>query len=124
MRHVFGLAALTISLVPAPAAAQQTKAAVPPEPAPQRAQLAGPEVRLDTQPQKGPYARLFTAPEIEIQPQRQEPQVQPQPKSPRVVCGMTVIQADPSVDPRMVIPRVDDGPRHAIRTITPPVCRE
>ena len=42
---------------------------------------------------------------------------------PRVVCGMTVIPADPSVDPAMV--KAPPGDRvFIIRSVNPPLCRD
>lgn len=42
---------------------------------------------------------------------------------PRTVCGMTIIPADPSIVPRMLVPRRADGVDYKIRTIAPPICR-
>jgi hypothetical protein len=41
---------------------------------------------------------------------------------PRVVCGMTLIPADPKVDPKMVIEPKADQTRYTIRAIDPPIC--
>jgi hypothetical protein len=40
----------------------------------------------------------------------------------RIVCGMTVIQADPQVDPKMVIRAPENGPDQKIVRIEPPAC--
>jgi hypothetical protein len=93
--------------------------------------------------EKKPYADLF------ITPDAQKPDTQrtvPKPfelfsggavaAPPRVVCGMTVLQADPSVDPRILrkpgvetagrgtlkpnLPR--NNPEYKIRKVEPPVC--
>jgi hypothetical protein len=134
MRRVIGSAALAIGLLPAAAAAQQPDPAVVPAPELVQGTPAWPQTSQDlAPPQNSPYARLFKAPELREKSLRLREQLQapsqhdfqsPPAGSHRVICGMTVIQVDPSVDPRMVIPRVDDGTRPAIRTITPPVCRE
>jgi hypothetical protein len=65
-----------------------------------------------------PYAVLFRA---------QEPlktvdaALQPVPKS-TIVCGMTVIPADPKIDPKMAIAPKQDNVEHKIRAIKPPIC--
>jgi hypothetical protein len=41
---------------------------------------------------------------------------------PKVVCGMTIIPADPKFDPKMAIPRKSDGTGYMMRTIDPPIC--
>ena len=43
---------------------------------------------------------------------------------PRIVCGMTVIQADPTLDPKMVIRAPENGPDQKIVRIEPPACHE
>ena len=42
----------------------------------------------------------------------------------RIVCGMTVIQADPAIDPKMVIRAPENGPDQKIVRIEPPACHE
>ncbi len=42
----------------------------------------------------------------------------------RIVCGMTVIQADPTLDPKMVIRAPENGPDQKIVRIEPPACHE
>ena len=49
-------------------------------------------------------------------------------QQPQVVCGMTILPADPSIDPKIFLQnRFPDVPRadvdHHIRRIPPPVCR-
>ena len=65
-----------------------------------------------------PYKKLFQAPAL------QQPPVKAQMSAAkrRVVCGMTVIPANPSADPKMAIPRKSDGIDYAIRVIDPPNC--
>ena len=72
---------------------------------------------------QNPYSRLFQARELlkqAIEEKRQQPGV---PKS-RVVCGMTVIEANPSSDPRMAVevPK-DNKTRYTIRAVEPPICK-
>lgn len=67
---------------------------------------------------KNPYRNLFRAQELlkEAQAtQRSKP-------APTVVCGMTIIPADPSIDPKMAIAPKKDGIEPKIRAIEPPVC--
>jgi len=42
---------------------------------------------------------------------------------PKTVCGMTVVPADPAVDPGMRRNAPPNGPKSSIRTIIPDVCR-
>jgi len=41
-----------------------------------------------------------------------------------VVCGMTVIAADPGIDPKIVHPVPEDAANYKIRRIEPPVCNQ
>jgi hypothetical protein len=74
---------------------------------------------------KDPFSRLFVQ-DRNRTPLYPEPDVvrarEIDPR--RIVCGMTVIQADPSVDPKMVIPAPPNSDQFRIRRITPPVCVE
>ena len=45
------------------------------------------------------------------------------PKQPTVVCGLTLIPADPNVDPAIRHEVPEDGPRFSIRSVDPKVCR-
>ena len=42
----------------------------------------------------------------------------------KVVCGMVVIEADPSIDPKILVPPPADPGTSKIRRIVPPVCVE
>ena len=44
------------------------------------------------------------------------------PPRPEVVCGMTVIRADPKVDPKMRVAPQDNGVQYARRVAPPTVC--
>lgn len=74
-------------------------------------------------PRQNPYSRLFQARELLKQALEEKRQQQSAPKS-RVVCGMTVIEANPSIDPKMAveIPK-DNKTRHTIRAVEPPICK-
>jgi hypothetical protein len=42
---------------------------------------------------------------------------------PKVVCGMTIIPADPKIDPKMLFaPKSDSGIEYKLRAIDPPIC--
>lgn len=64
-----------------------------------------------------PYQKLFE-PKTSIQPSIEAPA-----SKPKVVCGMTIIPANPTIDPRMQIsPKRDRNLEHTIRSIDPPIC--
>jgi hypothetical protein len=42
---------------------------------------------------------------------------------PTVVCGMTLIPADPKVDPKMKVPVPDRGVAYTMRVVPPTVCK-
>ena len=42
----------------------------------------------------------------------------------KVVCGMVVIEADPSIDPKILVPPPANPGTSKIRRIVPPVCVE
>ena len=68
-----------------------------------------------------PYAKLFEAREALKQAVRSEAQ-KFEPKS-KVVCGMTIIEADPYFDQKMkVTPPKDGNVRYVIRAVDPAVC--
>ena len=45
-------------------------------------------------------------------------------QEPRLVCGMTLIPADPNLDPAIRRPVPEHGPKFTIQTIQPPACRQ
>ena len=70
---------------------------------------------------ENPYAKLFDAREALMQAVRSEAQ-KLEPKS-KIVCGMTIIEADPYFDQKMkVAPPKDGNVRYVIRAIDPAVC--
>jgi hypothetical protein len=85
-----------------------------------------PAVSLATAPKphqapviESPYARLFTA-------STQIPYagtVKPA-NPPKVVCGLTMFQVDPAIDPKIIVPAKPGDPEPKIRRISPSVCRE
>jgi hypothetical protein len=52
--------------------------------------------------------------------QRGQQDVRPTPK---IVCGMTLIPADPNIDSAIRHAVPGNGPAHSIRAINPPACR-
>ena len=69
-----------------------------------------------------PYSKLFEARGALKQAVQQESTKARTPKT-RIVCGMTIIEADPSIDPKMgVTPPKDEKVRHTIRAVEPPIC--
>jgi hypothetical protein len=70
-------------------------------------------------PQANPYGRLFDVREA-LKPATNN--AAPAPKR-KIVCGMTVIEVGPALDPKMALePRKDPGLTYTIRAIDPPVC--
>jgi hypothetical protein len=45
------------------------------------------------------------------------------PQQPAVVCGMTLIPADPNLDPAIRRALPENGPDFAIRTLVPRICQ-
>jgi hypothetical protein len=41
---------------------------------------------------------------------------------PRIVCGTTLLDADPKVDPRIQLPTVETKGKFSIRAVQPPIC--
>ena len=42
----------------------------------------------------------------------------------KIVCGMVVIEADPGIDPKILVPPPADSATSKIRRIVPPTCTE
>jgi len=90
--------------------------------------------------EKNLYAGIFVTPDQQKpDPQKAPPTIRTLPgrvatAPPRVVCGMTIVQADPGVDPKMLVKPDLVNPGRAnlepnrgkidfkIRALTPPVC--
>jgi hypothetical protein len=69
--------------------------------------------------QANPYGKLFQAQQLLQQAVADKVKE----SRPTVVCGMVIIPADPSIDPKMrVTPPQDPNVEYKIRTIDPPVC--
>jgi hypothetical protein len=67
-----------------------------------------------------PYSKLFETREALKQALQQELAKTGAPKT-RIVCGMTVVEANPGLDPKMAVsPKANV--RHTIRAVEPPTC--
>jgi hypothetical protein len=82
-------------------------------------------------PQKNVFGNLLQPPVKAASPPRllfptptfnQRPSLRIVPKS-TVVCGLTLIPADPSVDSAIRHDVPEDGPRFSIRSVEPKLCR-
>ena len=72
-------------------------------------------------PAATPYARLFGAREALTQAVQSE--AQNSGSKSKIVCGMTMIEADPYFDQKMkVTPPKNDSVRYTIRAVDPAVC--
>jgi hypothetical protein len=96
-----------------------------PAPSPERTQ-PGPFTSAPSAPGDKAFSQLFTLP---APPQNQERDpiivaVPDQKPATKIVCGMVVIQADPSIDPRFVVRAPADTSAHKIRRIPPQACAD
>ena len=70
-----------------------------------------------------PYSDLFQ-PSPLVKPSEHTQVTQPSASAkPKVVCGMTVIPADPGIDPKFIVPLPDRPTRYTMRLIEPPICK-
>ena len=92
-------------------AAQQSTNGLPPK--------QNPFGNLFAPPTKTPSPPRFLFPTLTLK-QRPEPQLAPKPT---VVCGLTLIPADPNVDAAILHSVREDGPRFLIRSVDPKLCR-
>ena len=75
------------------------------------------------QPHKSnPYSGLFQPAPL-VKPGEPAQLAQPSAVKPKVVCGMTVILADPSIDPKFAITPPDRATKYTMRSIEPAVCK-
>ena len=71
---------------------------------------------------KDPYKQLFDAQQA-LQAAAGQARAQTAPLPPTVVCGMMIVPADPTVDPKMLItPPQNPNLEYKIRVIEPTVC--
>jgi hypothetical protein len=77
-------------------------------------------------PKKKPFADIFSTPGVTRRDARiAPPAIAPvPPANPRVICGMTVWQTDPNVDPKIRLSVPDSGRDFKIRRIRPSACAD
>jgi hypothetical protein len=67
---------------------------------------------------KDPYKQLFAAQQALKAAQPKAEQLKP-----KVVCGMMIVPADPTIDPKMrITPPQNPNLEYKIRVVEPPVC--
>ena len=80
---------------------------------------------------KNPWANLFTG-QLKVDSKRPSPPkasllgqrpAQRPAQAFRVLCGMTLIPADPKIDAGIRHPMPENGPKFTIQTIPPPACQ-
>ena len=109
------LLALTVATVAVPVLAEQAPSTPP----------AGIQLGASRPAQAAtPYARLFETQEaLKKALQEKSAGLASAPKS-KIVCGMTVIEVGPALDPKMAVtPPKDSKTRFTIRAIDPPICK-
>lgn len=70
-----------------------------------------------------PYSRLFPVPGAEPGGRPTPTERRAPTPEPKVVCGMTLIPANPQIDPGIAVAPPRNSPRFTIRAIEPSVCR-
>ena len=89
------------------------------------ASIAAQQPTIALPPNANPFGNLFAPSSKRSSPPRflfPTPDLRIAPKS-TVVCGLTLIPGDPSVDPAIRHEVPEDGPRFSIRTVDPKLCR-
>lgn len=81
-----------------------------------------PMVQSAWQRKANPYSDLFQ-PSRPGKPNEQARATQPTPAQPTVVCGMTIIPADPSIDPKFTRVSPDRSTTFTMRVIEPTICK-
>lgn len=77
-----------------------------------------PPFGLAGSPRKDSFKKLFN-----VAPAGRSSQPESRTK-PKVVCGMTVIPVDPSIDPRIRVDVAKAETKFTIRAVQPPICRQ
>jgi hypothetical protein len=115
MAHVIAILGMIVAALSSSPGAQS------PEDLPARQ----PPPRVEIEPlnrfgaQKDPYKDLFS-PRVEI---RVKPVTRVHELNPRVICGMVVVDVDPSVDPGIRAPkRAEQDLTYTMRVEQPPIC--
>ena len=97
------------------------------------ASIAAQQPTNELPPQASPFGNLFAPSSTPPSPPRflfptptptlNQPRDVHLAQKPTVVCGLTLIPADPNVDPSIRHEVPEDGPRFSIRSVDPKVCR-
>ncbi len=83
----------------------------------------GPAAQSGWQRKSNPYSGLFQPAPL-VKPSERSQAAQPStPATPKVVCGMTVFPADPSIDPKFTITPPDRKTKYTMRAIDPAICK-
>jgi hypothetical protein len=70
--------------------------------------------------QPNPYAKLFDARPLSIS----DSQLSNKGESKRtVVCGLTIVQGDPQIDPKIFVTKKNDTVDYTLRKVEPPLCK-
>lgn len=69
-----------------------------------------------------PYSGLFQPAPL-VKPTERTQATPPSTAKPQVVCGMIVIPADPSIDPKFTKTPPDRSTKFTLRVIEPPICK-
>jgi len=84
---------------------------------------SAPQGPSPTVPGEKPFGKLFEQEQERAIRQAHQALLSQKPQT-KIVCGMVVIQVDPGIDPKILVPpRVDAG-TSKIRRIVPPACTE
>ena len=110
--------------------ASLTQMPAPPTGSTSPAQLSPRSGATEPSQRSGPFQKLFVPQANEARKQEEharamlEQQRLAAGSAPRIVCGMVVIQADPKVDPKMVIRPQESSTVMHIKKIPPAACVE
>jgi hypothetical protein len=79
---------------------------------------------LRTGQSNDPYKRLFDAQQgLKKALEDAQQKTGARPIQPKIVCGMMIVPADPTIDPKMrVTPPQDPNVEYKIRVVEPPIC--
>jgi hypothetical protein len=75
-------------------------------------------------PSKDPYGKLFRLRQRPLDSPAAPPGQGSAALNMRVVCGLTIVQADPAIDRGFAVKAPDTTTEFKLRKIAPPVCRE
>jgi hypothetical protein len=70
--------------------------------------------------QSNPYGKLFEA--RQLAPLRALASKTESPKR-TVVCGLTIVEGDPQIDPKIAVTKTNEAVDYTIKKIDPPICK-